>query len=133
MTSSIICEIIKLTIDRPAFWPRASPSNTFADARKAATASGAKAQYYGENIDEETMLFWIIGISWMTGWSHKFDKSFLVWDKERGVCDLTTFRDAVKALDQNGAPQSWLIIFSDESILAPAVTAPITELVSNPS
>ena len=54
-----------------------------------------------------------------------------MWDKEQGVCDSTTFRDAVKALDQNGSPQSWLITFSDESILAPAVTAPITELVSN--
>jgi len=49
----IICEIIKLA-------GRSLTSNVaFAHARKAAGNLGAKAQYYGEDMDDES-LFWVL-------------------------------------------------------------------------
>jgi len=61
MSTGVICEIIKLTIDRSTFGHDVSSNNAFEYARNVAAKCGVREQYYGEDADDKDLIFWVLG------------------------------------------------------------------------
>ncbi|KAJ7504462.1 hypothetical protein B0H11DRAFT_2221864 [Mycena galericulata] len=110
-TSKIISEIIKITV-KPGF-QLASPA--FTQLRKTSVVEGGvKEQYYGV-AHSNTHLCWVIQ-----------------WPESSGPLQTATFREALKQLDAQGSPVSWLVPFDDASQPRRALVAPCAQLCTVP-
>ncbi|KAF7356668.1 putative caffeine resistance protein [Mycena venus] len=113
MNGKIISEIVKIAV-KPGF-DLSSPG--FAQLRKASVAGGVKEQYYGlsHEPEPERHLCWIIQ-----------------WPETSGPLQTDSFRDALKQLDANRDPVSWLVPFADASQPRRALVAPCAQLCTVP-
>ncbi|KAJ7043538.1 hypothetical protein C8F04DRAFT_1072440 [Mycena alexandri] len=113
MNGKIISEIVKIVL-KPGF-EIASPQ--FAKLRGASAAHGVKEQYYGfSHAQGEGKHFcWIIQ-----------------WPSLGGPLQTAAFRDALKQLDANEKPVSWLVPFADASQPRRALLAPCAQLCTVP-
>ena len=125
----IVSELIKFGVARG--FKLVSPD--FAQLRKAAVANGVKEQYYGTCTDTPDTLLWVIRVY----------LSFLLleccllplskeWPADKGPLESQEFRQAVKALDVEGTPDSYYLPFAHDSLPRAALTAPLCELVRLP-
>ncbi|KAJ7876821.1 hypothetical protein B0H13DRAFT_1632037 [Mycena leptocephala] len=113
MNGKIISEIVKIAV-KPGFDLMASSS--FAKLREASVAGGVKEQYYGFSHTQGTdrHLCWVI--QWPSA----------------GPLQSDAFREALKRLDANGTPVSWLVPFADATQPRRALVAPCAQLCTVP-
>ncbi|KAJ7890612.1 hypothetical protein B0H14DRAFT_2690084 [Mycena olivaceomarginata] len=106
MNARVISEIVKIAV-KPGF-DVVSPG--FARLREA-------SQYYGFSHAEGPgrHLCWVIQ-----------------WPESSGPLEADSFRDALKELDANGKPVSWLVPFADASQPRRALVAPCVQLCTVP-
>ena len=123
----IISELIKFSV-APGF-QFASPG--FAQLRKAAVANGVKEQYYGTCTDTPNTLLWVIRAYFSLPLECS-PTSSLEWHADKGPLESPEFREAVKALDVEGKPDSYYLPFAHDSLPRAALTAPVCELVRQP-